>query len=237
MRKLRYTEVIRLAHTHIASLSTSVSFNDVQSLLYKPEGFLSAAWCLYIGFPSLIGTTGNEWVCTWELWGFPPPQLIPWQGAQTEFGKKITVLFRRQSVLCLLCCTHWTGVSQSCGETAYLSKTRWLLPTKGCWALLPFTVSYLHTFRIVSGEKNERQRKAWAWFRNSLDLSVFENAKGFSSATSPGRNQRLSEVSNCDLESQFLQLNQSPVGESKLDPARASAAVDKSARGEPESAS
>lgn len=48
VRKLRYTEVIRLAHTHIASLGTSVSFNDVQSLLYEPEGFLSVAWCLYI---------------------------------------------------------------------------------------------------------------------------------------------------------------------------------------------
>lgn len=54
---------------------------------------------------------------------------------------------------------------------------------------------------------------------------------------SPGRNQWLSEVSNCDLESQFLQLNQSPVWDCKMDPARGSAAIDKSAKGEPESAS
>lgn len=140
---------------------------------------------------------------------------------KTEFGKKIIVLLRRQSVLTLLYCTHWTAVSRSCEEAAYLGKTRWWLPTKGCWTLLPFTVSYLHTFGIVSGKKNERQSKAWAWFRNSLD-SVFENVKGFSSAPSPGRNQRLPEVSNCDLESQFLRLNQSLVWGCKMDPARGS---------------
>lgn len=89
VRKLRYTEVIRLAHTHIASLGTSVSFNDVQSLLYEPEGFLSVTWCLYIGFPSLIRTTGNEWVCPWELWGRPPPTANTMTGCSRQsLGRK-----------------------------------------------------------------------------------------------------------------------------------------------------
>lgn len=89
VRKLRYIEVIRLAHTHIASLGTSVSFNDVQSLLYEPEGFLSVAWCLYIGFPSLIRTTGNEWVCPWELWGCPPPTANTMTGCSRQsLGRK-----------------------------------------------------------------------------------------------------------------------------------------------------
>lgn len=140
--------------------SVSISFNEVQSLLYKSEGFLSDLLWLSIVFSFSWNYRGMSEHVPVSSEGAPRLTVL-WYEAQGRAWEENQSLYCSDvNSLSYFCCIHWTELSWFCGETLNKVQPDGYYQCQNSQALLPFALSYLHSFlNSPQGEKWDAKKK------------------------------------------------------------------------------